>query len=275
MCIKANLDILKRSSNLELLVHLHPYCMSYAVFDRDLNQILDFDAKVVQYSMDKFIAVESISNWFFDNKQVFSLNFKSTKISIYSPIYTILPDKTDKQNEIFAMLGYENDTRNTYLKNQINASFYVYFALPDKTINFIENHLPNVEFYFADYGLLSFYNNRLSFKKYLAANLYGEELTICYKADGQNLYLNKFPIKAKEDLLYYLRLAYEHLNLDANEFPTYLYGFVEEKSPMYTTTYGFIRNFEIDRTLKITLPFKYAMEDFPFHYYINLLGLGL
>ena len=61
------------------------------------------------------------------------------------------------------------------------------------------------------------------------------------------MYYNKFPIKAKEDLLYYLRLSYEHLGLNLNEFPTELYGFIEEKSPMYSTAYGYIRNFEIDR----------------------------
>jgi hypothetical protein len=142
-------------------------------------------------------------------------------------------------------------------------------------INFIENHLPNVEFYCGDYGLLNFYNAKLSFKQYLAANLYGEELTVCFKKDAKNIYYNKFPVKAKEDLLYYLRLAYEHLGLNLNEFPTYLYGFVEEKSPMYSTSYGYIRNFEIDRTLKNTLPFLYSIDDIPLHYYINLLGLGL
>lgn len=260
---------------MELLLHLHPYCFSYAILDKDLTKIVDFGAKVTNHNLDKFIAVESLVNWFYDNKEVFSLNFKVCKVSIYSPIYTILPDRTDKQQEIFTMLGFEVNDNHTFLKNKIQDSFYLYYVLPDKTINYIENNLPNVEFYFSDFGILNFYNSKLSFKKYIAANLYGEELTICYKNNEQNLYLNKFPVKSKDDLLYYLRLTYEHLELDLNEFPTYIYGFIEEKSPVYTTTYGYIRNFEIDRTLKITLPYMYAMEDFPFHYYINLLGLGL
>ncbi len=256
-------------------MHLHPYCFSYAIIDRDLNQIIDFEAKVLGQSTGKFLHNDSIAIWFSDHHDIFGLPFKTSKVAVYSPEFTVLPDKTDKPAEVFRLLGFSDSDNITYLKNKLSDSFYVYYSLPDKTINFIENHLPNVEFYSIDFGLLNFYNNKLSFKNYIAANLYGEELTLCYKKVSGNFYYNKFPVKAKEDLLYYLRLAYEHLELDLNEFPTYLYGYVEEKSPMYSTTYGYIRNFEIDRTLKNILPFLYGVEEMQLHYYINLLGLGL
>jgi len=256
-------------------VHLHPYCFSYAIIDRDLNQIIDFEAKVLGQSTGRFIHNDSIAIWFSDHHDIFGLPFKTSKVAVYSPEFTVLPDKTDKPAEVFRLLGFSDSDNITYLKNKLSDSFYVYYSLPDKTINFIEKHLPNVEFYSIDFGLLNFYNNKLSFKNYMAANLYGEELTLCYKKASGNFYYNKFPVKAKEDLLYYLRLAYEHLELDLNEFPTYLYGYVEEKSPMYSTTYGYIRNFEIDRTLKNILPFLYGVEEMQLHYYINLLGLGL
>ncbi|MBK9792432.1 MAG: DUF3822 family protein [Sphingobacteriales bacterium] len=256
-------------------MHLHPYCFSYAIIDRDLNQIIDFEAKVLGQSTGRFLHKDSIAIWFSDHHDIFGLPFKTSKVAVYSPEFTVLPDKTDKPAEVFRLLGFSDSDNITYLKNKLSDSFYVYYSLPDKTINFIENHLPNVEFYSIDFGLLNFYNNKLSFKNYIAANLYGEELTLCYKKASGNFYYNKFPVKAKEDLLYYLRLAYEHLELDLNEFPTYLYGYVEEKSPMYSTTYGYIRNFEIDRTLKNILPFLYGVEEMQLHYYINLLGLGL
>ena len=256
-------------------MHLHPYCFSYAILDKDLNKIIDFDSKVLNQPIGKFILADSIAIWFAEHQEIFSLPFKTSKVAIYSPEFTILPDKTEKPNEIFKMLGYSENDEITYLKNKINDSFYVYYSLPDRTINYIENHLNNVEFYNIDFGLLHFYNAKLSFKNYISANLYGEELTICYKKADATLYFNKFPAKSKDDLLYYLRLAYEHLELNLDEFPTYLYGFVEEKSPMYSTTYGYIRNFEIDRTLKNTLPFSHGIEDLELHYYINLLGLGI
>ena len=229
----------------------------------------------MEQQVGNFLLPDSIAIWFKMHEDILSLPFKTSKIAIYSPEFTVLPEKTDNVKEVFLLLGYSESEDITYLKNKLTDTFYVYYSLPDKTINFIENHLMNAEFYCGDFGLLHFYNSKLSFKNYLAANLYGEELTLCYKKDAQNFYYNKFTVKAKEDLLYYLRLAYEHLELDLNEFPSYLYGFIEEKSPMYSTSYGFIRNFEIDRTLKNTLPFLYGIDDIPQHYYINLLGLGL
>ncbi len=256
-------------------MHLHPYCLSYAILNLENNKIVFFDVKVVEQSIGKYLSLDTIATWFSVHQEIFNLPFKECKVSIYSPEYTVLPEKTDNAKQLFHTLGFSDNTDITYLKNKISEQFWVYFSLPDKTISFIENHLPNVTFYGSDFGLLHFYNSKLSFKNYLAANLYGEELTLCYKKDSENLYYNKFQVKAKEDLLYYLRLSYEHLQLDVNEFPTYVYGCIEEKSPMYSTTYGFIRNFEIDRTLKNTLPFLYSIEDIPLHYYINLLGLGL
>ncbi len=256
-------------------MHLHPYCYSYAILDKENNQIIDFEAKVIDQTIGKFLHNDSIAIWFSDRQELLGLPFKNSKVAIYSPEFTILPDKTEKPAEIFRLLGFSDNENLTYLKNKITDSFYVYYALPDKTINYIENQLPNVEFYCTDFGLLNFHNTKLSFKNYLALNIYGEELTICYKKEGNNIFYNKFPIKAKEDLLYYIRLSYEHLDLNLNEFPAILYGFIEEKSPMYSTTYGYVRNFEIDRTLKNTLPFLYGIEDIPLHYYINLLGMGL
>ncbi|MBK9327822.1 MAG: DUF3822 family protein [Sphingobacteriales bacterium] len=256
-------------------MHLHPYCLSFSILEQEIRKIVYFDVKVIEQPIGKNLSLDTIATWFSVHQEIFNLPFKESKVSIYSPEYTVLPEKTDNARQIFNTLGFSDSTEITYLKNKLNEHFWVYFSLPDKTISFIENHLPNVTFYCSDYGLLQFYNSKLSFKNYLSANLYGEELTICYKKDSENFYYNKFLVKSKEDLLYYLRLSYEHLSLDINEFPTYLYGFIEEKSPMYSTTYGFIRNFEIDRTLKNTLPFLYTIEDIPLHYYINLLGLGL
>lgn len=256
-------------------MHLHPYCFSYAIVDPELRKIMAFDAQVMNLQVGHALSPDSIAAWFAAQHDVFSLPFSNCKVAVYAPQFSVLPGKTEKPAEFFRMLGYAVDEQMTFLKNKIQEEFYVYYTLSDKIINYIENQLPNVEFFSGDHGLLHFYNPKLSFRNYLAANLYGEDLTICYKKNGQDIFYNKFTVKAKEDLLYFLRLAYEKLELSLNEFPTYLYGFIEEKSPMYSTSYGYIRNFEIDRTLKNTLPYLYATEDIPLHYYINLLGLGL
>ncbi|MCB0508822.1 MAG: DUF3822 family protein [Bacteroidetes bacterium] len=258
-----------------MLLHLHPYCFSFALVDKDLNKIVDFEAKVLEQSSGNSLSVDSVANWMKEHQQTFSLPFKNSKVAIYSTEFTILPYKSENIKDIFGLLGYAYNEDCTYLKNKIGEHFYLYYSLQDKLINFIENNLTNVEFYPCDYGLLHFYNSKLISKKYLAGNLYGDELTLCLKQDAQNFYYNKFPVKEKSDLLYYLRLAYEHLELNLDEFPTFLYGFIEEKSPMYSTTYGYIRNFEIDRTLKNTLPISLGVEEFPLHYYINLLGLAI
>jgi hypothetical protein len=129
-----------------LLVHLHPYCFSYAVIDRDLNKVVSFEAKVLAQTPGKFLQLDSIAIWFKLHSEVFSLPYKTSKVAVYSPEFTVLPDKTEKAKEVFQLLGYSDNDAITYLKNKIGHAFYTYYSLPDKTINFIENHLLNTEF---------------------------------------------------------------------------------------------------------------------------------
>lgn len=265
---------MRRIPTLELLVHLHPYAFTFAILDREQRKIVAFESTVQEHSTDKQLPADSIASWLQQHSDMFGLPFKLSRAAVFSNEYTILPEKTEQPGAVFRLLGYPANEAQTYLKNKLQEHFFVYFALPDATIQLLENHLPNVEFYCSDYGFLTFYNQKLSFKKYLAAQVFGQELAICHHNGETLTYYNTFPVKAKEDLLYYLRLTYEQLQLDINEYPTYLYGCIEEKSPMYSTSYGYIRNLEIDRTLKNTLPYTYGVEDIPLHYYINVWGLG-
>ena len=272
--IKPNIDILKRSTQLELCLHLHPHCFSYLILNTENNQIIDFE-KYSFTNPTNEILLSELKMWFTQNQEILHLSFKVSKVAIFAEIFTVLPEKSEKPAEVFEMLGYNIKPDTSIFKDKIEDNFFVYYQLDDELIRFLDNQVVNAEFYCGDSGLLRFYNNRIAYKSYLAAYVYGEDLVICHKKDNHNYYYNRFKIKAKEDLLYYLQLAYEQLGLDKNEYPTYLYGFIEEKSPMYSTSYSYIRNFEIDLTLKNTLPFLYAVEDFPLHYFVNLWGLVL
>lgn len=220
------------------------------------------------------ITIDSISSMFTNTNEVFDLNFKNVKVAFATNKFTILPTTTNQINTVFQNLGIDIEEDDCIETFEISDNKILYFNIDKQIKNYFEHRFRNVSWYFGDYGIIHYKNSKLAFQNHLAVNIYGNDLTIAFKKDDELLFFNKFYIEQKEDLLYYLKLAYEQLNLDANQFATYLYGFVEEKSPMYTYSFSYIRNYEIDRTLKHALAYMFTYNEHQLHYFYNLLALG-
>jgi Protein of unknown function (DUF3822) len=274
VAIKTPLELLKRIPQPELWLHLHPYALSYLVFDPGQNKVMDLDVKVLGLDPSKAITTDMLTSWMAENEHLLQLNYSKVIIAVHSNTFTILPEASDHPDKILETLGYIHQPGEQILADPIRPGFIMYYTLPETVSEFMEHRFHQVQWHSGDYGSIRFRNSKLSFKNHLVAHLYGEDLSISLKQNGQIQYFNKFAIKAKEDLLYYIRLSYDQLQLNPNEFATYLYGFIEEKSPAFSTSYGYIRNFEIDRTLKHGLGYLHIDEHIPMHYYVNLLALG-
>lgn len=265
---------MKRIQKPELWLHLHPYALSFAVFDPESKKVVELEAKVLGQDASKSVTADMLGNWLNEHEPLLQLHFNRVLVAVHSPVFTILPEHSDDPRTVLETLGYTPGTDDRILEDVIAPDFILYYTLPRALAEFLEHRFSGIEWHFADLGSMRFQNAKLSFRNHLLANLYGDDLSLALKQGGKVTYFNKFNVKAKEDLLYYIRLAYDQLRLNPNEFSTYLYGYLEEKSPLYSTAFGYIRNFEIDRTLKHGLGYLHTDEHLPFHYYLNLLALG-
>ena len=61
----------------------------------------------------------------------------------------------------------------------------------------------------------------------------------------QLYFYNSFNFQTKEDFIYYLLFSFEQLDLDPEEIPLRLFGFVEEGDELYDICYEFVRNISI------------------------------
>ncbi len=235
---------------------------------------MDFDAKVLGNDVSKELSTDTLATWFSDHAHLLQLNYNKVLIAAHSNTFTILPEKSEHPEKILEALGYAVHPADKIYLEEIQPDFLIYYTLPGAIVDFLEHRFHNITWHFSDLGSIKFKNSKLSFKNHIVAHLYGEDLSISLIKDDKLHFFNKFTVKAKEDLLYYIRLTYDQLELNPNEFATYLYGFIEEKSPAFSTSYGYIRNFEIDRTLKHGLGYLHIDEDIPLHYYLHVLALG-
>jgi hypothetical protein len=243
-------------------------------FDSDTKKVLEIDEVKLNRNFSETITLQDVLNVFSNEEEYWKFNFHKVKIAYATNKFTILPVASNNIQEVFNYLDIpllENDIFETYniAENQI-----LYYTINQDIKSFFENRFKNIEWFFGDYGITNFANPKLSFKNHLACNIYGNDLSISHIQNNQVLFFNKFYIEQKEDLLYYLKLTYEQLQLNTNQFATYLYGFIEEKSPMYTFSFAYIRNYEIDRTLKHALDFQFTYDEHTLHYFYNLLALG-
>jgi len=252
-----------------LWIHLQPYAVSYLLFDISNSKVLDIDAVILNKNFDTIDYAEVLSEIFSNENEYFKLPFMKIRIAYTTNLFVLLPEKIDAPEKLFDFLGIEINKTDTILSDEINREQFIYYILPVDVHNFFINRFRDIVWHFGDLALLKYTNPKLSFQNHLLVHIAGNDLSVVLKDEHQILYFQE-----KQDLLYFLKLSYEELELDTNQFATYIYGFIEEKSPMYTFSYSYVRNFEIDRILHHGLGYSYYYTDNPLHYYYNLLGLG-
>ena len=255
-------------------IHLQPYAISYLLFDTSNSKVLDIDAVIINKNFDNIRYDEVLSKIFSNENEYFKLSFVKVSIAFSTNQFMLLPEQTENPSRMMDFLGMHTLPMDKILSEKISDEQFLYYVLPIDVYNFFIHRFKNVVWHFGDLALLKYSNSKLSFQKHLLAHIAGNDLTIVLKDKNKVSYFNKFYVQDKQDLLYFLKLAYETLDLDTNQFATYLCGFIEEKSPMYTFSYSYIRNFEIDRILHHDLGYSFYYTNDPLHYYYNLLCLG-
>lgn len=273
MIIYTPIELLKRIEELELWIHLHPASIAFLLFDKQQNKIYEIETHQLNKNFDNAITNDFLVDFFSNNNELFSLSFSKVKIAFSTNKFAILPIAT---NNLHAVFNYLNiDTENKYILDcYVSEKQMLYFLIDNRIKKYFENRFRNVQWFFGDYGILKTSNNKLTYNNHILCSVHGNDLTIALKKNNETLYFNKFYIEQKQDLLYFLQLTYQQLGLDTNQFPTYIYGQVEEKSPMYAYAFEYIRNIEIDRTLKYYFNYDFTYPDKNLHYFYNLLALG-
>lgn len=254
-------------------MHIHPYAVSYLYFDKTANKVLDVECVTLDTNFQN-LSKESFNTIFSSNNDSLNIDFSKVRIGFSTDKFMLLPENVDEARDLFQYSGIAISNDDIVVSNKVSNQQYVYFVIPNDIYSFFENKFNRITWYFGDLPMLKYDNSKLDFKNHFKIFIAGNDLSISLVQDKQVAYFNKFFIQDKQDLLYYLKLAYNQFNLDTNQFATYIYGFIEERSPLYSYSYNYIRNFEIDRILIHDLGYLFTNEDIPMHYYINLLGIG-
>lgn len=255
----------------ELCIQIHQNWLGFAIFDREIDAFIAFHTEMNEpFGME--INEDILKNWLSKHQSILNLKFSTINIGINTNNFIILPKDSLEVEPAFALLNDFNKEKEILLSSAIHSSFYIHFSIKKSIWYILINFFEKKELFFGDYGFIKESQLLPKDHEFLMAQVIGNDLSICHSKAGNPLFFNKFKFETKEDLLYFIILAYKELNIDRNSIPLLLYGFIEKDSPLFQTLFGFVRNVRIAPS---TLKQKQSplLHNLAPNYFQNLINL--
>lgn len=264
----------KMSIEYELLVHLTPLQITYLIHDSRMNVLImksfDFDT---QNNMSA-----RIREVYIEDKNL-SLTYKRIRVAADSKVYTLIPEALYKPEDEIACLSQVTVLKedqyifsNLVLKTGIRN-----IAALDKSI------ASSLSSFFGGHWLYHSLTPLISGYRYIAQNKSGKQLFVNLHPtvaqivlfDGKDLiFTNQFDFQTAQDLLYYLMLVFDQFNLDQEEVPVLISGFLLIDSEIYQAMYKYIRHIDFVHT-PAHLHFPEPFRSLDHHFYFDLYSLTL
>ncbi len=187
-----------------------------------------------------------------------------------NPLFNLVPKALFDKNELANYLKFNTKILATDLieYDELESYDVVNVFVPYMNIN---------NFVFDLFGEFEFVHNGTILLQSLLKSVGNTSEPICYINVGyrqmdmivisrkQLIFYNSFNFHTKEDFVYYLLFSFEQLDLDPENIPLRLFGFIEEGDELYNICYEFIRNISIyihDNTYTLSAETKEPELDF-------------
>jgi hypothetical protein len=240
----------------------------------------------------KFLSLESISfgmgknqdeyiNWLKDlikSHEWLKLPFDEVKLLIEINKSTLIPDPLFDKNELETYVNFNfKQQEGLQLNHDIVSTLdaHIVYAYPGKVIECVREFYPELIFKSHSSNLIESlilkYKNAIQQKRTFV-HVRRNHLDIIILEGKKLLYFNTFNFRTKEDFIYYVIFVIEQLGLNPEEIDLILLGLIDQQSGLFDMIYKYVRNIrfiESDENRK----YSYIFDEFPSHYYYNLLNL--
>ena len=256
----------------ELCILIQQSSISGAIYDVSLGAFSFLNLEMWEEPMLPQVLEDRLKSWLSRHQSKLNQPFNQIFIGIDSPKFIVLPNTGIDIVEAFQVLNTYNASREMIATTVVEEDFNVHFSMAKSVWEMFNHHFEGKKFLFGDYGLLKEVKYLPNDQNFLLAKVSGHHLSLVYAEKSHPAYYNRFEFQTKEDLLYYVALAYEELKLDRNFTPLLLYGLIEMESPLFQTLFGYVRNI---RLAPGTPEFKASalLKDVPPHFFNALFNL--
>ncbi len=248
----------------------------FSVFSIDNNKFIVLEAytfKDVETPGKIPLQLDLILN----EKPWFAFPYKKVFVLYQNNLNTLIPTVLFDKDKINLYLGFnqilQENSRIVYDELSNTSASNIYY-LPNLIAEKVKEFWPNSTIKHSSSvlieGLTRIYKNKTD-QNTLFLNLQENSFDIVNLRSNKLFYFNNFGFRTKEDFIYFLLSAIEHLNLNPEDVEIILMGEINKGMNIYEMIYQYIRNFSfVERNQ--SLSYSYIFDDIKPHSYYSLFN---
>lgn len=133
----------------------------------------------------------------------------------------------------------------------LEQSLINHYAVPKTIASVLNQRFPKGDWYHVQSLLIK---QKPSAQPTLTATVRFNELQLTVEKNGEWLLLQTYQFQTPEDALYYILNAMQQLQLTQEETTVILQGWIDQRSALYDTLYGYILNLQLKNELNYQFP---------------------
>lgn len=231
-----------------LLIELHPMFYAFAAKQAGTEQFQPLALEHQSGIGASEIQITQLSAWLKRYQAVWSHRYDKISISLHGLPLTVVPS-AETASAVWSLVTGQNPDQYSVLHNNLTDNWVWAWGMPKELRQLLDSYFLNAAYVPSAQRLGRYALQKAENGIYLHITP-GFALFFCMH-EGRPVYSNQFNYTGKEDLLYYVLLVYQQLDLNAMEFPLIVSGLVDSDSQLYQMLFQFVSNI---RTADPALP---------------------
>jgi hypothetical protein len=261
----------------QLAMQLDLYGLDFVVFNPDKNKFIALES----YKFDDGTKTEELSLMFdkiLNHRQWFAFPFDKVFLLYQNRYNTLIPSPLFDPKEKSLYLGFnqpfQENSRIVYEELKNTGAVNIFY-IPNPVVEKVKDFWPNAKINHITGAFIESltlnYKNKLSGNE-MFINVRNGSFDLVFFKNNKLFYTNSFAYRTKEDFIYFLLSAIEHLSLNPEDVNLIISGKTDKGSPEYEMIYQYIKyNTFIKRNDNFL--YSYLMDNFAHHYFYVLFNV--
>jgi hypothetical protein len=251
--------------------------LNYAIFDQEKSKFVLQAGRSLgsdEEDLDPVDALRSLSA----ADELIHRPFKSTIIGLADAAATLIPQSHWKVNEAGLHLGLQHPLKgNELLRADFLDSWQacVEYAIEADLADWLQSNFASAKVIHAHTALMeAFAGMTGSGQEKIFLNIYRRGFTMAAFRQRKLMLLNDYPIRSREDFIYFVSLACHELGFDREQARFVFSGEISEESGIFEVASKYLKHISFAQRPD-DFQYQSAIREIPSHFYFNLFTLPL
>jgi Protein of unknown function (DUF3822) len=256
-----------------LSLELHPAYMAFAVQSEGTSTFAPVAIEMINNHSTGKIDIEQLSQWLKRHQAIWTHHFDKVYIAVHDIPLTIVSE-TDGHEEVLKLLSSDISEKYDLHHQALTFDWIWSFGIPKELATLLNNYFTNPVWVPGIHGFVQSMMQQNPHEDTVGMFVTPDMVHFVQIRDGKPAFYNSFRYTNKEDLLYFVLLSFQNLQMDPQFHFLHVAGLITENSPLYEMSYQYIRNIQL---VNWTIPVSeqaIELSGFPAYAFINLTGIA-